>query len=209
MNTEIYSIDGKKKTKSLEIAETVFGITEVNQQLIYDAINCELANKRQGTASTKAKGEVAGTGKKPWRQKGTGRARAGYRRSPVWRGGGIVFGPKPRDYSYSLPKKQKRASLRNILSLKFKQAKVKIVEDFKVDSGKTKDAFKILKVLTEAPRTVLIYNEDDLLFKREFRNIPFVRTISYKRLSAHELFYAKEILILESAAKELENFFNN
>lgn len=209
MNIEIYSIDGKKKSNPLELAEKVFGIQEINKQLIYDSINNELANKRQGTASTKCKGEVSGTGKKPWRQKGTGRARAGYRRSPVWRGGGIVFGPKPRDYTYYLPKKQKRSAIKNILTLKLQQGNIKIIEDFKVESGKTKDASKIIKTITSSPRVLVIYRDDDSLFKRAFRNIANVNIFSYKRLSAHELFYAREIIILESAAKELENFFNS
>jgi len=207
MNKEIYTIDGKKKSDSLDLAEKVFGITEINRHLIYEAINCELANKRQGTASTKQKGEVSGSGKKPWRQKGTGRARAGYKRSPVWRGGSIVFGPQPRDYTQKMPKKQKRISIRNILSLQMKQGRIRVVEDFKVDSGKTKDAYNILKSLTQKQRVLVIYKEDDQNFKRAFRNIPWVKTMSYQRLTAHDVFYAREILVLKSAAEELNNFF--
>ena len=207
MKTEIYGINGSKQTETCDLANSVFGIKEINNHLIYQAIRCELANKRQGTACTKERSDVRGGGKKPWRQKGTGRARVGSRRNPIFKGGGTVFGPQPRDYSYSLPKKQKRNSIKNILSLKAQNNLIKVVEDFKVESGKTKDADKILKSLTEAKRVVLIYKEDDPMLKRAFRNIPTIKTLSYKRLAAHDLFYAKEILILKSAADELKKFF--
>ncbi len=207
MNTEIYTIDGKKKSGSVELADAIFGIKEINKHLIYEAINCELANKRQGTASTKEKGVVSGSGKKPWRQKGTGRARAGYKRSPVWRGGGIAFGPHPREYTKNMPKKQKRLSFKNIFSMQLQQGKIKIVEDFKIESGRTKDAFNILKSLTQKQRVLVIYKEDDTLFKRAFRNIPWVTTMSYKRLTAHDVYYAREILIMQGAAEELNKFF--
>ena len=207
MNTEIYTIDGKKKSGSVELADAIFGIKEINKHLIYEAINCELANKRQGTASTKEKGVVSGSGKKPWRQKGTGRARAGYKRSPVWRGGGIAFGPHPREYTKNMPKKQKRLSFKNIFSMQLKQGKIKIVEDFKIENGRTKDAFNILKSLTQKQRVLVIYKEDDTLFKRAFRNIPWVTTMSYKRLTAHDVYYAREILIMQGAAEELNKFF--
>lgn len=207
MNVEIYGKDGKKKTDKVSLADNVFGIKEINNQLIYDAIRNELANKRQGTAKTKDKSEVSGSNKKPWRQKGTGRARAGSRKSPVWKGGSVVFGPRPRDYSYKLPRKQKRMSIVNILSLKAQQGLLKVVEDFKVESGKTKDAFKIINSLTDGVRVVLVYKDDDAMFKRAFRNIPWVRTLSYKRLAAHDLFYAKQVVVLKSAAEELNNFY--
>jgi len=208
MQKEIIAIDGKVKQEKVELASEVFGIEEINKHLIYEAIKCELANKRQGTACTKNRKVVRGGGRKPWRQKGTGRARSGTRRSPIWKGGGVVFGPMPRDYSYSLPKKQKRNSIKNILSLKCQQNVVKVVDDFKVDSGKTKDAFKIIKALASTDRVVLIYKEDDKMFKQAMRNIPIVRTLSYKRLAAHDLFYAKEVIIMKSAALELKDFFN-
>lgn len=208
MDKEILGTNGKATADKVKLSKDVFGLKEINNQVIYDAIRCELANKRQGTAHAKDKSEVSGTNKKPWRQKGTGRARAGSRKSPVFRGGSVVFGPKPRDYSYKLPKKMKRTCYKNILSLKAGQDRIKIVQDFKVESGKTKDAYKILKAITDQPRVVLIYNEDDVMLKRAFRNIPEVKTLSYKRLSAHDLFYAKEIIIMKSAAEEMKNFFS-
>jgi large subunit ribosomal protein L4 len=208
MNMEVFDKNGKKTTQSVELADNVFGIKEINQQLIYDAIRNELANKRQGTAFTKDKSDVIGSNKKPWRQKGTGRARAGSRKSPIFKGGSVVFGPKPRDYSYKLPKKMKRSCYKNILSLKVQQERVKIVEDFKVESGKTKDGYKIMTALSaEQNRVVLIYKDEDVMFKRAMRNIPWVKALSYKRLSSHDLFYAKEILIMKSAAEEIKDFF--
>ena len=208
MTQEIYTKDGAKSSEKITLAKDVFGIKEVKKQLIFDAIRCELANKRQGTASTKEKSAVHGTGKKPWRQKGTGRARAGSRTSTVFKGGAVVFGPLPRDYSYKLPKKQKRNSLKNILSYKAQGGVLKVVEDFTLESGKTKDAFQIMKALTAGVRVVLVYKEDNPVFKRAFRNIPWVKTLSYKRLAAHDLFYAREIVILKSAAEEIGKFFN-
>jgi large subunit ribosomal protein L4 len=159
METKVYSVDGKD-VGTITLSDDVFG-REVSEGSIYHAIRNELANLRIGTASTKGRSEVRGSGAKPWRQKGTGRARAGHKRSPVWVGGGIVFGPKPRDYSYRLPKKVKQLAFKSILSLKAKSEAVKVVEDFTVESGKTKDLNNILKNLVPGEKTVLVLKEED------------------------------------------------
>ena len=175
---------------------------------IYNAIKNELANRRVGTASTLTRSEVRGTTAKPWRQKGTGRARAGRRRSPVWVGGSIVFGPKPRDYSYTIPKKVKQLAMKSILSLKAQdEERFKIVEDFSVESGKTKDFKAILKALVNDEKTVVVLKDDDKLIRQAGRNLPNVRFLSYNRLSAHTLFYGKNVLVMEGAASKLNEFY--
>ena len=166
------------------------------------------ANRRSGTASVKTKATVNGSGAKPWRQKGTGRARAGRRQSPVWVGGGIAFGPKPRDYSYVLPKKVKRLAMKSILSLKAATEGFKVVENFTVATGKTKDLVKILSTLVPSEeKTVLILKDDDAQLKRAARNIPWVSFLTYNRLRAHDLFYTKNLVIMEEAAQNLGSFY--
>lgn len=205
MDKAVYSIDGKEIRK-VQLEDSVFA-REVSEGSIYHAIRNELANLRVGTASTKTRAEVKGSGAKPWRQKGTGRARAGHKRSPLWRGGGVVFGPKPRDYSYSLPKKVKRLAFKSILSLKAASENFKVVEDFTVESGKTKDLVKLLSNLGPQEKTVIILKEDDAMIRRAGRNIPWVKFLTYNRLRAHDLFYSKNVLMLEGAALNLNDFY--
>lgn len=205
MEKKVLSTDGKE-IRSVELSDEVFG-REVSEGAIYYAIRNELANMRVGTASTKTRAEVRGSGAKPWSQKGTGRARAGHRRSPVWVGGGTVFGPKPRDYSYTMPKKMKRAAMKSILSLKAKEDALVVIEDFSVESGKTRDLAGILKNFNGSERMVLILKDDDALTKRAARNIPWLTTLSYNRLRAHDIFYGRKLLVLESAVKNLNEFY--
>lgn len=205
MDKAVYSIDGKEIRK-VQLEDSVFA-REVSEGSIYHAIRNELANLRVGTASTKTRAEVQGSGAKPWRQKGTGRARAGHKRSPLWRGGGVVFGPKPRDYSYSLPKKVKRLAFKSILSLKAATESFKVVEDFTVESGKTKDLVSILKNLSFQEKTVIILKEDDAMIRRAGRNIPYVKFLTFNRLRAHDLFYSKNVVMLEGAALNLNEFY--
>jgi large subunit ribosomal protein L4 len=208
MNRVVYSIEGRE-LRNVELEETVFGVP-VNEDLIWYAINNELANRRQGNASTKDRGEVHGSNAKPYKQKGTGRARRGDKKSPVLVGGGVVFGPKPRDYSYSIPKKAKRQAIKSILSLKAQGDTLKIVEDFSVESGKTRDLAKLLRNFGEdRQRTVLILKHADPNLKRAAANIPRLSYLSYSRLSAHELFYGRRVLMLETAAKNLNKFYGS
>ena len=137
MKAKVIGIDGKAKN-DIELSDDVFNITP-NRSAIYEAIKNELANARQGTSSTKTRAFVNGSGAKPYKQKGTGRARAGHKRSPLWKGGAVLFGPMPRDYSYVIPKKVKRLAFRSILSLKNKNNNLKIIENFKIENGKTKE----------------------------------------------------------------------
>ncbi len=205
MKTQVLGLDGKE-IREIELADEVFNI-EISEGSIYHAIRNELANMRVGTASTKGRSEVKGSGAKPWRQKGTGRARAGHKRSPIWVGGGTVFGPKPRDYSYKLPKKIKRLAIKSILSLKARENRIKVVEDFTIESGKTKDLVKILKNLVPEEKTVIVLKDDDGMIKRAGRNIPWLGFLSYNRLRAHDLFYCKNLLLLEGSVKKLNEFY--
>lgn len=205
MKKKVFSIKGEE-IKDIKLNDEVFSCP-ISEGSIYYAVNNELANRRLGTASTRSRGEVRGSTAKPWRQKGTGHARSGRRRSPLWVGGGVVFGPKPKDYSYSIPKKMKRLAMKSILSMKNQDDQLKIVEDFSVESGKTKDLVTILKNFVQNESTVLILSEDDAMTKRAGANIPWLKFLSYKRLNAHDLFYGKNILLLESAAGKLNDFY--
>ena len=228
MNRTVYSIDGRE-LRSIELADSVFGLP-VNEDVIWYAINNELANKRQGNASTKGRAEVHGSNAKPYKQKGTGRARRGDKKSPVLVGGGVIFGPKPRDFSYSMPKKAKRLAIKSILSLKAQSDTLKIIEDFSVDSGKTKDLVSILDNFGKGSncksgeRTVLVLrgeevndkqgidNRSEVLpgvrkIKQAGKQIPWLSFLSHCRLRAHDLFYGRNIIMTESAVAKLNEFY--
>jgi len=207
MNCKVYSKEGKE-LRTIVLNDNVFGLP-VNEDLIWYAINNELANKRQGNASTKGRAEVHGSNARPYKQKGTGRARRGDKKSPILVGGGTIFGPKPRDFSYSMPKKAKRMALKTILSLKAQSDTLKIIEDFTIESGKTKDLNTLLKNFDPGLRTVLILKDDDPMIKRAAANIPWLKYLSYNRLEAHELFYGRQILMLETAANNLNDFYSS
>jgi len=205
MKEKVFSIKGEE-IKDIELNQEVFGC-DISEASIYYAIRNELANLRVGTACTKTRGEVRGSTAKLYRQKGTGNARAGSAKSPIRVGGGTIFGPKPRDYSYRMPKKMKRLAYRSILSMKLKESQLRVVEDFTVESGKTKDLLEILKGLGQELRTIVVLGNDDAMVKRAGKNIPWVKFLSANRLRAHDLFYGKNILILESAAKSLNEIY--
>lgn len=210
MESKVISKEGKE-LRTFELSEAVFGLP-VNEDVIYYAINNELANARVGTASTKTRAEVHGTNRRPYSQKGTGRARHGDTKSNVYVGGGISFGPKPRDYSYMMPRKAKRLALKTILSLKAQDGTLMVVEDFTVESGKTQDLLKLLAAFAgskDAVRTVLVLKDDDSMVKQAARNIPWLSFLSYNRLRAHDLFYGRKVVVLESAAKQLNEFYQD
>jgi len=208
METKVFSIKGEE-LHAITLNDSVFN-REISDGSIYHAINNELANRRVGTACTKTRGEVNYSNSKPYKQKGTGNARAGDKKSPIWVGGGTIFGPKPRDYSYTLPKKVKRLAMKSLLSLSVKEEKLVVVEDFTIDSGKTKDLASIVQnFVTDRKRTVLILKDDDVMMRRAARNIPYLKVLSYNRLSAKELLYGRKVLMLESAATNLNEFFGD
>jgi large subunit ribosomal protein L4 len=205
MEKKVYSVDGKE-LRTIDLDDNVFALP-VNDDVIYYAINNELANKRVGTACTKDRSEVHGSNAKPYKQKGTGRARRGDKKSPITRGGGTMFGPKPRNFGYALPKKVKRLAMKSILSMKAQEDNLTIIEDFTVDSGRTKDLVKIVNNFAKDIRTVIVLKDNDNMIKRAGSNLAKVSFLSYNRLRAHDLFYGRKIIMLESAAKNLSDFY--
>ena len=205
MEKKVYSTSGNE-LRTITLDDKVFGLP-VNEDVIYYAITNELANKRVGTACTKGRAEVHGSNAKPYAQKGTGRARRGDKKSPLMVGGGTIFGPKPRDFSYSIPKKAKRLAMKSILSLQAQSDRLTVVEDFTVESGKTKDLLKVLNNFAKDERTVVILKDDDAKIKQAGRNLHNVYFLSFNRLRAHDLFYGRKVILLESAAKNLSEFY--
>ena len=205
MEQKVYSIDGKE-SGTIELSDAVFGI-EVSTGSIYHAIRNEAANRRVGTACTKTRAEVNYSNTKPYKQKGTGNARRGDKKSPIAVGGGTIFGPKPRDYSYSLPKKVKRLAMKSLLTLGVQEERLVVVDDFTTE-GKTKEIAAIIKAFgTENQRTLIIMGSDDTMIRRAARNIPNVHVQAYDKLSAKELLYGRKILVLKGAASNLNSFY--
>jgi large subunit ribosomal protein L4 len=197
-----YSINGKV-IGEVELADSVFK-AKINDVLVYELIKAANANLRQGTHSTKEQSEVSGGGVKPWRQKGTGRARQGSIRAPQWKGGGVVFGPRPRDYRIDLPKNIKREAMRSLLSLKMKEGSIKVVEDFNIKEGKTKEIAEIGNTLN-ITKGILLTESEDKLLKRAIKNIPWFSYNNAKRISSRDVFYSKTVLITESAVNYLNS----
>jgi len=205
MEKKVYSIDGKE-LRTINLDDKVFGLP-INEDVIYYAITNELANSRVGTACTKTRSEVHGSNAKPYKQKGTGHARRGDKKSPITRGGGTIFGPKPRDFRYSIPKTAKRLAMKTILSLQASTDRLVVVEDFTVESKKTKDLVKIVNAFAKDLRTVLILKDNDANIKQAGRNVKNLSLLSYNRLRAHDLFYGRKVILLEGAAKNLSEFY--
>lgn len=205
MEKKVYSTSGKE-LRTITLDDKVFGLP-VNDDVIYYAITNELANMRVGTACTKGRAEVHGSNAKPYKQKGTGNARRGDKKSPIMVGGGTIFGPKPRDFSYSMPKKAKRLAMKSILAMQAQSDRFTVVEDFTVESGKTKDLVTILNNFAKDERTVIVLKDDDKKIKQAGKNIPNVSFLSYNRLRAHDLFYARKVIVLEGAVKNLSDFY--
>jgi large subunit ribosomal protein L4 len=192
-----------QKVGELELSEEVFG-AEVNQHLIYESIRHHLAGQRSGTAKTKVRREVAGSGKKLWRQKGTGRARVGSIRSPLWRHGGTTHGPVPRDYSYRLNRKMVQGALRSALTAKLRDGELKIVEGWLLADHKTKSVAAALKNLA-AERTVLLVSSDasDRNLSLGSRNLPGVKLVATKDVTTYDLLAHKHVVLSQAAAQKL------
>nr|WP_267510409.1 50S ribosomal protein L4 [Borreliella afzelii] len=207
MERKVFSKDGKE-IGTINLDDRVFNI-EISHGSIYNAIKNELSNLRVGTSSTKTRSEVRGSSKKPWKQKGTGRARVGTKRNPVWIGGGIALGPKPRDYSYRLPKKVKRLAFKSVLSLRASdENNFKVIENFNIESGKTKDLALIIKNFASFNgKVVILLGNDDQMIKRAGKNIRDLKILSFDKLRVVDLFYAKNLIALESAVNKLSEFY--
>jgi large subunit ribosomal protein L4 len=204
MDVEIYKKDGKPSGEKVTLSPAVFGI-EPNDHAIYEAVKAYQANQRQGTHKTKTYGEVSGSGKKLWKQKHTGRARIGAVRSPLWKGGGTIFGPVPRDYSRKLPKQVSRLARKSALSYKAKDAAIKVVEDFSISQPKTKELVEILKALALAgTKTLLLVSKTDPVVWKSGRNIASLNIVEASKASTYEILDNKVLLIQRSAIDVLE-----
>jgi len=198
---DVFNIE-KKKVAKLELNDAVFG-AELNDAVIYDVIKMQMAARRSGTASTKTRHDVSGGGKKPWRQKGTGRARAGTTRSPIWRGGGIVFGPHPRDYSYSIPKKIRRKALICALSMKLKQDKMLILKDFPMGKISTRE-FKGVVDLFGLKKALFVLDKDNTNLQKSSRNIKNIKMIRSEGINVYDILNHEHLVLLEPSIKKLE-----
>jgi len=182
--------------------EAIFG-AKTRPHLLHQAVVMQLANRRAGSAATKSKGFVRGGGKKPWRQKGTGRARAGSIRSPIWVGGGTTFGPQPRDYSYRMPRTARREALLSALSLKNRDGKIIIVDKFELDEVKTKLMVRALAEL-KVDSALLVIPESDVKIERSARNLPKVKVLRVEGLNVYDLLRYEHLILTEGALKLLE-----
>jgi len=208
MELKIHKTDGKSSENKADLNDQVFAI-EPNETVLYEDVRRYLANKRQGTASTKERGEVRGGGRKAYKQKGTGMARRGSIRSPLLKGGGTVFGPKPRSYTVRLTKKAKRLARMSALSLKASEDAIRIVEDFSFEEPKTKEIVSILTSLGIADKKVLLLTkETDLVIYKSANNLKKVRVLEASKPSTYEIMNADILLIQESALEVLEASFS-
>lgn len=192
-----------RKVGDVELSDAVFG-AEIKEHLIYESVRHYMACRRQGTASTKTRAEVAGSGRKLWRQKGTGRARVGSVRSPIWRHGGTVHGPKPRDYSYRLPRKMQLGALRSALSAKLRDGELKVVKEFTLEDHRTRTMAGVLKTLEAAATVLLVDNGvDNRNLDLGSRNLPGVKLSLTREVTVYDLLKHKHVVLSEEAARKL------
>jgi large subunit ribosomal protein L4 len=209
MTLDVYKIDGSLAEEKINLSDDIFAI-EPNDHAIYLDVKAYLANQRQGTHKAKERGEVRGGGKKPWRQKGRGGARAGTLRSPLWVGGGTIFGPRPRDYRQKLPQKVKQLARKSALSYKAKENQIVVVEDFSFEQPKTKDFLKILENLKIAGKKVLLLTTNyDLNVYKSGRNIPKVNILEAAKASTYDVLNNQVLLMQKGAVEVIERILQN
>ena len=203
-NVSVYNMDGKEVGK-IELNDAVFGV-EVNEHLVHMAVVQQLANNRQGTQKAKTRSEVSGGGRKPWRQKGTGHARQGSTRSPQWTGGGMVFAPVPRDYSFKLNKKEKRAALKSALTSKVQDKKLIVVDELKFDEIKTKNFQNVMNNLNvKKGLVVLAENDENVVLSA--KNIPTVQTTLTNTLNVYDVMKAGTVVLTKDAVAKMEEVY--
>ena len=208
MKLDVYKIDGSKSGDSITLEDSIFGI-EPNDHVIYLSVKAHLANRRQGTHKSKERNEVRGGGRKPWKQKGRGTARAGTTRSPLWVGGGTIFGPKPRDYSQNVNKKVKKLARRSALSYKAKADQIIIVEDFNFDTPKTKEFNAVLKSLNIDGKKTLLLTTDNLVnVYKSGRNISKVNILEATNASTYDIVNNQVLVLQKGAVEKIVNSLN-
>lgn len=199
----VYNMTGAQ-TGEIELNDNVFGV-EVNEALLHQAVVMQLANQRLGTHATKTRAMVRGGGKKPWRQKGTGRARAGSIRSPLWVGGGTTFGPQPRSYAFTMPRKARRLAIRCALSAKVQAGELIVMEDISLNQPKTKDVVKLLDNMKVGEDKALIIIDDvNENVEKSSRNIPGVKSITSQGLNVYDILYHDKVLVTKDAISKIE-----
>jgi large subunit ribosomal protein L4 len=200
----VYNMDGKE-VGTIDLNDAVFGV-EVNEHLVHMAVVQQLANNRQGTQKAKTRSEVSGGGRKPWRQKGTGHARQGSTRSPQWTGGGVVFAPTPRDYSFKMNKKEKRAALKSALTSRVQENKLIVVDELKLKEIKTKEFAKVLKNL-EVEKALVVLNDNDVNVVASAKNIPTVKTASTSTINVFDVLKYNTVILTKDAVATIEEVY--
>ena len=204
-NVSVYNMEGKE-VGTVELNDAVFGV-EVNEHLVHMAVVQQLANNRQGTQKAKTRGEVSGGGRKPWRQKGTGHARQGSTRSPQWKGGGVVFAPVPRDYSFKMNKKEKRAALKSVLSDKVAGGKLVVLDELKFDEIKTKKFKAVMDNLKVEDRALVVLGEKDDVVIKSANNLPFVQTALPGTINVYDILKAGTLILTKDAVTKIEEVY--
>ncbi|MEL6250764.1 MAG: 50S ribosomal protein L4 [Bacteroidota bacterium] len=210
MEAIVYKIDGGKTSRKVELSDSVFGLETPNDHAIYQDVRLIQANRRQGTHKSKERGEIAGTKKKPYRQKGTGNARSGSRKSPLWRHGGRVFGPKPRDYGFGLNKKVKTIARKSALTYKVREEQLRVIENFGFDAPKTKEFINILDCFELSGKKVLmVLADDDKNIYLSGRNIPKTEVRTAAELNTYDILNAETLILTEGAVKVINERLAN
>ena len=203
-NVSVYNIEGKE-VGSIELNDAVFGV-EINEHLVHMAVVNQLANNRQGTQSAKTRSEVSGGGRKPWRQKGTGHARQGSTRAPQWTGGGIVFAPKPRDYSFKMNKKEKKLALLSALTSKVADNKIVVLDEFKLDEIKTKKFAEVMNNLKVSKALVVLEGESKNVVLSG-RNIPTVKVSATNEINTYDVLKYDTLVVTKAAVEKLQEVY--
>ena len=203
-NVSVYNMEGKE-VGTMELSDAVFGV-EVNEHLVHLAVVQQLANNRQGTQKAKTRSEVSGGGRKPWRQKGTGHARQGSTRSPQWTGGGIVFAPKPRDYSFKMNKKEKNLALKSVLTTKVAENKFIVVDGLNFDEIKTKNMVNVLKNL-EVKKALVVTDDDNKNVTLSSRNIPGVKTAFTNTINVYDILKYDKMVVAKDVISKIEEVY--
>ena len=204
-NVSVYNMEGKE-VGTMELNDAVFGV-EVNEHLVHAVVVAQLANKRQGTQKAKTRSEVSGGGRKPWRQKGTGHARQGSTRAPQWTGGGVVFAPTPRDYSFKMNKKEKRAALKSVLSDKVATSKLIVLDELKFDEIKTKKFQAVLTNLKVEEKALVVLGEKDDVVIKSANNLPFVQTALPNTINVYDVLKAGTLILTKDAVAKIEEVY--
>ena len=203
-NGSVYNMEGKE-VGTIELSDAVFGV-EVNEHLVHMAVVQQLANNRQGTQKAKTRAEVSGGGRKPWRQKGTGHARQGSIRAPQWKGGGVVFAPVPRDYSFKLNKKEKRAALKSALTSKVQDSRLVVVDELKFDEIKTKNFVNVMNNL-KVEKGLVVIADNDVNVVMSAKNVADVNTALVNTINVYDIMNAKTLVLTKDAVAKIEEVY--